>query len=88
MNFLINARAKRDEKFTCKVASCDNDRRRVELPCSPLPQEEEAARMWQEAGRGCVCLCVCVAHFVSLPRRLSQFVTEVSAGAGDKKLLT
>lgn len=87
MNFLINARAKRDEKFTCKVASCDNDRRRVDSPAPPTTKKKKqpgCGRRQEEAA----CMCVCVAHFVSLPCRLSQFVTEVSAGAGDKKLLT
>lgn len=69
MNFLISARAKRDGKFTCKVASCDNDRRRVELPCSLPQEEEEAARMWRRL-RVCVCvwhtLCPCLAAFHNL----------------------
>lgn len=94
----LSMQGRRRQKFTCKVASCDNDRKKATAQGGGLPQKkcQDVAAGWgcMTLCLWCVSECVCVLSVATLARtlcpcrRLSQFVTEVSVGAGDKKLLT
>lgn len=94
----LSMQGRRRQKFTCKVASCDNDRRKATALGGGMPQKkcQDVAAGWgcMTLCLWCVSECVCVLSVATLARtlcpcrRLSQFVTEVSVGVGDKKLLT
>lgn len=89
----LSMQGRRRQKFTCKVASCDNDRKKATVQGGgqrQVPGCGSRMRLYDAVSVVCVCVCLwqlwralCV-----LAAAFHNLSLKFAVGAGDKKLLT